>query len=106
MGKLGQWFQVGANLGILLGLFFVGFQMRQDHQIAIASFQGDAYSSVNAFQASTMGENPARSYAKSITDPSSLTPEDVEVLRWYAYVNVAFLVRTAQLEKLGFAPVG
>ncbi len=31
--KFGYWLQVGANVGFLLGLVFVGLQMQQDREL-------------------------------------------------------------------------
>ena len=50
--KLNDWLQVTGLFGVMASLVFVGFQLRQDHRIALANtYQARTATSVDAFHA-------------------------------------------------------
>lgn len=101
--KIANWLQIAANFGILLSLVFVGFQMRQDHQLAAADKQVETHNNLITFLSSSMGENLASAMSASATRPQSITPEELQVLMYYTAGAINILRRAAHLESLGLA---
>lgn len=84
--KVGYWLQVGANIGILVGLILVGLQIKQNTDITRAEFTNQLWGSANQMALSLLGENPASTIAKAQKNPSSLTDEEILiVLQWTWY---------------------
>ena len=86
--SLDTWIQLLGMVGLLGGLVFVGLEMRQSQQIAIA---GQVQARNEAFlnlYLTMMGEDPtgrslaASGYLGADLDPSSLTSAEYDV--WYA----------------------
>ena len=101
MEKFNNWLQVSANVGILLGLIFVGLQLRQDQQLVSAQKQAESRDSIIEWQSAVMGEGAARALALSASKPEDLTDEDITVLIFYTGGLVNHLRRAARLEELG-----
>ena len=77
MGKLGQWLQVSANVGILFGLILVGLQIDQNTELTRLGFysaEEDGFIFLDGMKA---GETLAAAWAKAIDDPDSLTTEEM-----------------------------
>ena len=73
MGKVSDWLQIGANVGILVGLVFVGGQLRQEHQIASAELTSETLSAANEVALVGMGEDLAGAYSRLQTTPEELS---------------------------------
>ncbi len=73
MGKLGQWLQVSANIGILAGLILVGLQINQNTELMRLSFYSAEEDGYLMMGATTSGETLAAAWAKAIEEPESLT---------------------------------
>ena len=92
---------VGGNLGILVGLIFVGLQMQQDRELKRAELLYNNYSSIMDFDLALMGENPYHAIIKAAYNPEELTEEE-------AYINILAVdhtmlgwTRSAWMEELG-----
>ncbi len=72
--------EIAANLGIVIGLLLVAFQIAQQEDIAQTEVQGELFSEVTAHYQNLAGENPAISIARAIDEPVSLSTEDHVVL--------------------------
>ncbi len=85
MGKLGQALQVGANLGILVGLVFVYFQIEQNTDILRTEMlQAESQSAIQ-FEQVMLGELGAEVWAKSLASPEQLSLAEqriVEAILW------------------------
>ena len=78
--KVGYWLQVGANIGILLGLVLVGFQMRQNSDLLrIQLMQQNADQISNRLWAGAGEEFPAV-WEKHIVDPKNLTLGEMKTI--------------------------
>ena len=92
---------VGGNLGILVGLIFVGLQMQQDRELKRAELIYNNYSSIMEYDIALMGENPHHAIIKAAYNPDELTEEE-------AYINILAVdyamlawTRSAWMEELG-----
>ncbi len=68
MGKLGQWLQVGANVGILASLILVALQMQQSIDLARIQLENQMAEADTATEMTIAGESGYAPYA-GITAP-------------------------------------
>ena len=80
MGKLGQWLQVGANIGILAGLVLVGVQMEQNSNLVKLQLIRQEADSLIAAEQAYVGEEFAEVWAKQFNDPQSLSLAEMRIL--------------------------
>ena len=108
--SLDTWIQLLGMVGLLGGLVFVGLEMRQSQQIAIA---GQVQARNEAFlnlSLTLMGEDPigrslvASGHLGANRDPSSLTSAEYDV--WYAIKSwqVSSLQNAYQQYEMGLLP--
>ncbi len=83
MGKLGQWLQVSANIGILAGLILVGLQINQNTELMRLSFYSTEEDGYLTMGATMSGETLAAAWAKAIEEPESLTTAEMVQLEGY-----------------------
>lgn len=99
-GKLSNWLQVSANIGIVLGLVLVGMQLKQNSDLARIQLLHDESRRAVEFELEVVGERGAEVWAKSIEDPENLTLDEVrimEALLWSFIENLRGTHRLAQL---------
>ena len=101
MGKLGQWLQVGANIGILAGLILVSLQIQQQAEITTASMYSEHMSSWISVDQSLQSENFAETLAKSLSRPEELTDAEILEINGYLWSNLDQLNRRAALLDMG-----
>ena len=94
--KLNDWFQVAASVGVIISLVFVGLQIQQSREIAIADiYQQRAAMSIQVQQGNYTVERYERAVFK-LLDGETLTPREEGLLRfaqnpWFSYwENVHF----------------
>jgi hypothetical protein len=99
--KLGEWLQIAANLGIMIGLVMVALQMRQTDAINESQLIAQ-YRTYVTNQQIALGDDFAKVFAKVIDDPDELTDEDL--IRYHFFVNsyVVDLVQIKILADLGY----
>ena len=83
--KLASWLQVGANVGILIGLVLVGFQMRQASDLTRHELESELSTQFQEQYLVLQGEAPADVIAKASEAPAELTAAELLVLE--AYIN-------------------
>jgi len=77
--KAANWLQIIGNVGIVLGLVFVGFQLYQDRQLKLAELSAGYFDSRILANSASMGEDPQKSIVKAAISPSTMTAEDAYV---------------------------
>ena len=102
-GKLNNWLQTGANIGILLGLLLVAIQIRQGTDIAKAQIENDFWIADLQLELAMMGEQPQKSWIKAVYAPEELTKEDAAVIDRYLNYNFIQLNRMARMRELGLS---
>jgi len=102
-GKVSNWLQIGANVGILLGLLLVAIQIRQATDIAKAQIENDFYLADLHLELAMMGEQPQESWAKAVYAPEEMTEEDAAVVDRYLNYNIIQLNRMARMRELGLS---
>ena len=98
--SLNKWLQIGSNLGVVIGLLFLGIQIKQDVELKQTDALNAAFDSYQARARSLIGENPASVIAKFVRN-ESLT--DTEKVVAAAYLDTFFIEwrRSAYLERQG-----
>jgi hypothetical protein len=101
VGRIGNWLQVSANLGILAGLVLVGFQMQQNSDLLRTQLSYQESSRYIQNEQVMWGENPAEVWAKSIESPSDLTLAEQRIVESILWVNVEEWRAAYRLSKIG-----
>ena len=100
-GKLSNWLQVSANIGIVLGLLLVGVQLKQNSDLVkIQLLYEESYRAIE-LETKVVGENAAGVWAKSITDPKSMSLEEQRIMEAILWSFVEGLRGTRKLAELG-----
>ena len=106
--KIGYWLQVGANVGILIGLVLVGVQLQQTNEITKQSnlfAKADNASIAASFavdrEMAVMGENSSEALAKALVDPGSLNMQELVTLDAYHRQLLMELLNQAYQARIG-----
>ena len=100
---LPYWLQVGANIGLLLGLVFVGLQFYQDRQLKTAELIAGSLQQHHDRNISLMGDDPASTLSK-LDSYAELDDRDAFIAQAYFDVRFANWSRNSILESLGLLP--
>jgi hypothetical protein len=101
--KLADWLQILGNVGIVIGLFFVGFQIYQDRQLKRAELAAGYFENRILANSVAMGEDPQVSIVKAAVDPDAMTPEDAYVYFLNLDNWMSLWMRYSRLEELGMS---
>jgi len=101
MEMLNKWLQLGANIGLIVGLVFLGLQMRQDRELKRLEFVMNTFETSLERTLAEMGENPMKSVEKAVYRPEEMSPQDVLVVT--ALLNNSYISwwRGTVMEELG-----
>jgi hypothetical protein len=100
---ISHWLQIGANVGILIGLVLVALQIQQSTDIARAQIINDYYIADLQLELTMMGEQPQKAWTKAVFNPDDLTTEDAVVVDRYVNYNFIQLARLEQMRSFGLA---
>jgi hypothetical protein len=99
--KLNDWLQVVANLGIVIGLLLVGVQLKQNSDLLKTQLLYDESHRAIELETQVIGEDGARVWAKSLTDPENLTLEEQRIIEALLWSFAEQLRATRMLAELG-----
>ena len=99
--RVQSWLTLGANVGVVIGLFLVAFQIRQDAELTRAQLFSDATNSRREWNQGLMGENPMEVVAKSIERPHELTLAELQIMDLYFIGAINELRRLDVLRQAG-----
>lgn len=100
-GKMSNWLQIGANLGIILGLVLVGFQLKQNSDLLRVQLLYEESQSFINHERLMMGENPAETWAKALENPDGLSPAEFRIMDAYLYAMSEQWRTSHRLSELG-----
>jgi len=83
--RINSWLQVGANVGIVVGLLLVGVQLKQNSDLLKTQLLYQESQRQIELETMVVGENGAAVWAKSINEPGNLTLSEqrvMEALLW------------------------
>ena len=101
MDRLNRWLTLLANIGILVGLILVGYEIRQNSALVRAQIVATAFSDQKALMIAQMGDDYPRALAQSVDESDSLTIEDVAVLQSALEAQLIEFRRDALMEEIG-----
>lgn len=99
--KVNSWLSLGANIGVVIGLILVAYQINQDAELTKVQLFSDATTSMNEFNYALMGDNPLEAVTKSIENPRDLTLEELQVVDAYLISAVNEIRRLELLRQAG-----
>ena len=103
--NLNKWLTLGANVGILIGLALVVFEIRQNSDLLRLEFINDDLFAVAETETPMLGENPTEILVKSIFNAEEMTYADFRVVDAYLTRKMELLVRRYQLGQEGMMAV-
>ncbi|MEJ2256247.1 MAG: nuclear transport factor 2 family protein [Woeseiaceae bacterium] len=99
--KLNNWLQVSANIGIVLGLVLVGFQLKQNSELARIQLLYEESNRAIELETEVVGERAAEVWAKSIQAPEDLTLAEIRIMEALLWSFLEQLRGTYRLAELG-----
>ena len=99
--NLNRWLQVSANIGIVLGLVLVGFQLKQNSEIARVQLLYEESNRAIDLETEVVGELGAEVWAKSINAPEDLTLAEIRIMEALLWSFLEQLQGTYRLAELG-----
>lgn len=90
--KLNEWLQLGASIGVILSLIFVGLEIQQSHQIAIADIYQQRAALVVQVQATRFTPEQYRGALDKALEGETLTGSERRLLDyatnpWFSYLE-------------------
>ena len=98
--KLANWLQIGANIGILVGLVLVGLQINQTAELLKLQFLYEDSARAIENESALLGDDPTRVIQKMIDSPGELTFGEMRLLEAYHFRPIAQLVRRFEAREL------
>lgn len=99
--KMVSWLQIGANLGLILGLILVGLQLKQNADLLRIQLLYEESQSFISHERAMIGENGADVWAKSLERPEDLTLSEMRVMEGHLYALAEQWRASHMLHELG-----
>jgi len=99
--KINSWLSLGANIGVVVGLMLVAYQINQEAELAKVQLFSDVTTSMNEFNQALMGDDPLEIVAKSIENPHKLTLAEMQIMDAYLISAVNEIRRLELLRQSG-----
>ncbi len=100
--QLSDYLQIGANIGILVGLLLVGLQIREANRATTAQLEFDAWYGSMVSHEIMMGEDLADSWTKAQMNSSAMTARDLVVINAMLQREWLQNARMSQVAGFGF----
>ena len=103
--KLNSWLGVLANFGVIVGIVFLAFEIRQSTEVAISSAELDVSNMQTEFHL-RLAENPdlAHLFAVGLENPEKLTDVEVEQFTYMVAGSFLFMEGAYKQYRRGFLP--
>jgi hypothetical protein len=100
VGKLGEWLRVVSNLGIIAGLLLVGFQMKQESDLAAAERVSGYFASYAASYGLAAGEDLPAAWARAQMNAQDLSDAGLSTIKYYLLGQSMLRIRGQALHDL------
>ena len=100
-GKMTDWLQISANIGIVVGLVLVGVQLQQNSDLLKTQLMYEESYRATELETQVVGENAAAVWSKSITDAKSMSLTEQRIIEAMLWSFVEQLRGTRMLAELG-----
>ncbi len=101
--RLNEWLQILASLGVLIGLFVVAYEIKQNTEIAQAEFYRESYNMWMHVSTVEIETGIDEIFVKSIVDPESLSPGELFKLNAYFILVTSVYDHGARANEYGIA---
>jgi hypothetical protein len=99
--RINSWLSLGANVGVVVGLILVAYQINQEAELMKVQLFSDATTSMNEFNQALMGDSPLEVVAKSIENPHELTLAEMQIMDAYLISAINEIRRLELLRQSG-----
>ena len=82
-GQITRWLTLGANVGVVIGLVLVAFQIKQEADLTKVQLFSDHTDSRREWNQAMMGDRAMEVVAKSIESPHELTLAELQIMDMY-----------------------
>ena len=96
-----RWLSITANLGVLVGLILVIFEMRQNQELMKVNLTNHYYSSYAQAEMLFAGENLPAVWEKSLLDPKNLSLKEMRILEAHTYAPITRWINLYRLSEAG-----
>ncbi len=103
LDRLNRWLTLAANIGVLLGLIVLIFEVRQNADLARATLETAKNDQLAAIELNLAAPASATAWVKSIRAPETLTDAEVRMLESHLVAVVLQWDNMLQLEAAGLA---
>jgi hypothetical protein len=103
---LGQTMQTIANIGVLLGILLLVYELSQTRELAQAQFNFDRDTAFQSSEIAMLGADLSTAWEQSIFEPASLSPAQIRVLDSFYAIQVSRMENAWDLEQAGMLPRG
>ena len=101
--RLNSWLQLGASIGVLIGLALVILQLQQGTKITTAQLGSESFESTIRANDLIVGEGLAVAWGKAMTNADDLTDTELSIVDAFLRREWLNNTRTLRNSKLGFA---
>ena len=99
--RVNSWLTLVANVGIVVGLFLVAFQIKQEADLTKVQLFSDHTNSRREWNQAMMGSDPMSVVAKSIERPHELTLAELQIMDMYLIAAINEVRRLELLKNAG-----
>jgi len=96
-----SWLSVVANVGLLVGIALVAYEINQNSKLARMALVNEGNVASNQFWANLMGETPGDVIAMSVECPEAMIYSDFIAMDAYLFTGMNFLYRNFELAREG-----
>ena len=96
-----RWFAIITNLGVLIGLISVIFQLEQDRNLLRVTLTNDYYNSYINTDAIFSGENLPAIFEKALVDPKNLTIAEMRIMEAQTFSPINRWINLYRLAEAG-----
>jgi len=96
-----RWLNVIANIGVLIGLLSVLFQMKQDQELLRVTLTNDYYTSYITADTSFAGESLPAIWEKALLDPKNLSIKDMRTMESQTFAPINRWINLYRLSEAG-----
>ena len=100
--RVTDWLQIGANVGILIGLLLVGLQIRETNRTTETQFEFEGWTGPMVAHELIIGEHLAESWTKAAANSDQITDQDLMVVSSFLSHEWLHNARMLRVARAGF----
>ncbi len=102
--KVNEWLQIAASLGVLVGLFVVAYEIRQNTSVTKTEHIRATFEMWMDLSSIELESDVGRTIIKAVEDPDNLSPEDEFKMNSWLNAIASIYEYNNQAEELGIGP--